>query len=454
MAHLDPDGHVAEPVVRIGVVKQYYALFLRNLPVEATREYWTRDVLRVNGTQLSGSDLLEHIWAERGMVPAMWMQDRLNGMEPVFIEHGLRLHECWKTMLGALVTPTATLVLHMFQPLLAFLDRYFDHRSIGVRHVPLMHARVAPGSALRLLAQRRVQAGTTETTLAFAPDLHFRGRYVPVDAELSVALPLRFGPQAFGGRAFDDHRMLVDMPQAHTRVDPESSVEFRNGSMFIDGETAGRSMRLSQHLANLGFAKCFTGCPDPDVCVMSRSYFSPRRMRESLHEGCAYGAPLAVVSVSHRNGPRRTQGDAPLKAAVEEIAGVMLSGWQSLEAPHRAVVDACTRRTVRVRMRHSDAAVFIDDSLVTSGIQGRLLLELLRMSRERGGRPILRRELSACRHLITDPVDTGLGTRMRRLAGLLSRAHAPISIVRCNRGTYEIRTACAVEFDEIGDVAS
>jgi hypothetical protein len=277
-------------------------------------------------------------------------------------------------------------------------------------------------------------------------DKNYTFKFPNTDGDLAFSPLTQYMPLRFGATPFDKSRMVAECQTVFERIGADRKPRIDKGSFYLKDEKYGTTMRFYDFVKEIGISLKRIRAPDCDVVVAEKNWYCPVRKRIILHAGCAYGASVWIMEDGY--DPKENTPKDPLQALKRELTMDVPSTYALLQPKHEALLSSFSE-SVRFTYKTSDQSIFANDRFVTSGIQAKILREILLAHRDKNRTEFERREFIQSPELVSDPYNTGFNTRLDRIIECMNKTCPDVKIEKHARGKFKLAPLTAITFTDI-----
>jgi hypothetical protein len=246
---------------------------------------------------------------------------------------------------------------------------------------------------------------------------------------------MQYMPLRFGTEPYDEGRMIAECQTVFDRVDSRLNPRIENNCFYLENEKYGKLMQLSDFIKENGISLKNIFPPDCTVVVVDKDYYCQVRKRTILYSGCAYGANVWIMKNVYCK--KRNETIDPLQSLRRELVADNQTTYQSLQPKHEALL-ASFSETIRFTYKSGDHAIFVNDRFITSGIQAKILKEILVTYRDKNRSEFERREFIGNKEFVSDIYNSGFNVRLDRIIECVNKACPQVKIEKYSRGRFKL----------------
>jgi hypothetical protein len=422
-----------------------YAFTLMFLPIEAVKKVWQRVPLEINGELYSGIKLFSYLWAGKNWIPNEYITRIWLELEDAFLSCGKYIREDFITFLKRGDVVEAGMVFRFLEPVLVKLFKFVDIRFGILKFIGTLHNTCNPNARCVTEGLSKDRNAIVIGYQILAMDSTFTHRFPSTDGDVAFNPLTQYMPLRFGATPFDKIDMVAECQTVFERIDPKLDPHIEKCIFYLGTERYGAVKRFKDFIKENGLLLNKVSPPDCDVVAIEKDYFCPVRKRTILYRGCAYGAPVWIMKVGY-DSKANTPKD-PLQSLKDELTTEVPSTYALLQPKHDSLISSFSE-AVRFTYKTSEETLFSNDRFVTSGVQAKILREILLAHRDKKQCEFARREFIRNPEFVSDAYNTGFNTRLDRIIECMNKTCPEVKIEKHARGRFKIHPTCAIIFTE------
>lgn len=401
--------------------------------------------MRLGHKVLSGAKLFEHFWSENHNTSFSYVTQVLHGMEPYFAQLGKNYPRLFIDAILKGVAFNAKSFLWFTEPSIGRLFKEMDVREAMLRINVTMARKANPEQPSELLKFWNSSDGMRNVLFLSMIDPDYTRAVPPCDYENTIITLAQYMPFRFGGPPIEEYTLHCQYMSPFDVIEESERPRIDNGIFYVGDVRYGRVEPFYDFLKRKRIKLHKYVPPNSNVVVMERQYKCPLRGRVVLRRGCAYGAPFCLYTYHFPAWPKIR---AKFSSIIREVKYPGKSIYHTIEKRHYALLKRL-QNTFSVKYHTWQNRITINGKHLTSGTQAKILSRIVKLHAQEGRRDFERREFTADRNLVSDPVDTGFVIRLNRIAERLSRVSPQLRIVRNGQGKFYFKAGAKVEYSEM-----
>lgn len=419
-----------EPVIRNSFAKLLHAFLLEHFSSEVLYEFYKKHENVAVAPSNNAEQIIIHLWNENQLTAAAYVNYLLKSIELLCIDHAMPMYESFNDFLISAIVSKAK-INQIHNTLLHLLMRENAFRKLLLHSVYYMSSSLCPDAICTIISKSEYPNCSECRFLikqcnGYNSDNCVVG--IEIFAYLSMALPV-----TFCSTPFSKYQILAHEQKIQELLWDDEVIYYKDGKLYINGEIHGVQTSIEEEglrnrLHELGL--CEPG--ELRGTMITREYICPRRKRVILRRKEIYDAPFSVVSVFDTVQSRKI---GRYDAIIQDDRDVTF--WNDLEKKQNELLREF-KKTNSFIFDKSMQIIIINDSLVISGVQAKILSSILKSYIDNKREVFEWRDLAANDEFICDPYSTGLSTRLNRLITLLKKNSCGCIIDKINRGKYKL----------------
>jgi len=210
----------------------------------------------------------------------------------------------------------------------------------------------------------------------------------------------------------------------------------RGDDFLLDGTVYGHKMGFWDFCSSCELDLKAHKIPDVSGIRVTKDWRCPLRKRIVLHEGCFYGAPVGLVEFNYR---RAEHIERPFSRIINDILNLRKTAWQEADEKHQAFMHVL-REPLVVVYEPARQQLTVNKVPITTGIQARILNKVLSDYVSSGDTEFYHGEFTARPEFISDPLNTGFSTSLKRLMTTLDKKECGIRLIKAGSGRFSLQT--------------
>jgi hypothetical protein len=415
------------------------------LPIDTVKKVWQNVPAEINGELYSGSKLFSYLWAGKNWIPNEYICRIWLELEEAFLSCGRYIREDFITFLKRGDVVEAGMVFRFLEPVLVKLFKFVDIRFGILKFIGTLHNTCNPNARWVTEGLSKDRNGKVISYQILAMDSTFTHKFPSPDGDVAFNPLTQYMSLRFGATPFDTSRIVAECQTVFERIGQELEPRIEKGVFYLGTEKYGIVARFKKFTKDNGILLKNIFPPDCDVVVIDKDYYCPVRRRTILCQGCAYGAPVWIMKVGY-DSKVNTPKD-PLQSLKDELTTEVPSTYALLQLKHDALLSSFSE-TVRFTYKTSEQSLFSNDRFVTSGVQAKILREILLAHRDKKQCEFARREFIRNPEFVSDAYNTGFNVRLDRIIECMNKTCSEVKIEKHARGRFKIHPTCAIIFTE------
>jgi hypothetical protein len=441
--------------IRNDVLRMIYGGMLLTFPAGVIRDFWRSN----RPPAIDPADeqaLFKFLWQEDLSSPLEYLLQVLNGLEPLFLKHKLKIADFIKQTLvtinhGSIATARITMqwskpLLHLFYSESDLRTMILRTSSFALRYImpSIIHEPVASENKDSWALSTMILMMCEPKSVLSTETRKFGCEIPPYDCELWTATIVQMMPVFLSLPAFEEMKLLAEPRQMAMivpgiRKNPDGTFEFA-------GKKIGIATTLHAFCQERGLDIGKYEMPNRPVVLATDDVFCPERGRMVIHKDCIYGSPVCLYQLRYRNDSERPKDF--LWSVIDEITDEDKTVWKRIRALHKELLDSITVKASIIYNVEKDL-ITINGKQFVKYVPARILRKIFTTYKAKGQ---LEFDYS---EIIQDPL-TGIESpnpniviRIQRLCDLFKKKFPHISLAKTGRGKITMQTSCPIDFKEI-----
>jgi hypothetical protein len=424
-----------------------YAFTLMFLPIEAVKKLWQKVPLEMEGELWTGKKLFSYLWVGKECIPSEYINQIWVEIEDVFLSCDRYVRDDFIQFLKRRDVVEAGMIFRFLEPVLIPMFKSVDIKFAILKFVlAALHNTCTPKGLFVTEGFSKNRNGMIAGYQVFTLDKTFTFKFTKSDGDLAFAPLTQYLPLRFGTTSYDMSRMVAECQSVFERINPELKPRIENSCFYLDNEKYGKISSFKDFLKEKGITLTKIYPPDCDVVVVERDYYCSTRKRIVLRAGCAYGAPVWIIELGYL--PNGNTLKEPLQSLKRELTMDSPSTYTLLQPKHEALISSFSE-SVRFTYNKTEQSIFANDHFVTSGIQAKILREILLAHRDKNRTEFERREFIQSPEFVSDPYNTGFNTRLERIIECMNKTCPDVKIEKHARGKFKLAPLTAISFTDV-----
>jgi hypothetical protein len=417
------------------------------LPIEAVIKVWQNVSLEIDSDNelYSGRKLFSYLWAGKDFMPTEYICRIWLELEEAFLSCDRYVRDDFNTFLKRGDVIEAGMIFRFMEPVLLKLFKSSDIKLAILKFVGTLHNKCNPNCLWVTEKILRCPDGMVTSYQILVQEKTYSFKLPNIDGDLALNPLTQYMPLRFGARPFDKADMVAECQTVFERIVPKLNPQIKKGIFYLGMERYGAVKRFKDFIKENGLLLKKVSPPDCDVVTIEKDYYCPIRKRTILYRGCAYGAPVWIMKVGY-DSKANTPKD-PLQSLKDELTTEVPSTYALLQPKHDALLSSFSE-AVRFTYKTSEQSLFSNDRFVTSGVQAKILREILLAHRDKKQCEFARREFIRNPEFVSDAYNTGFNVRLDRIIECMNKTCPEVKIEKHVRGRFKIHPICAIIFTE------
>lgn len=425
-----------------------YATMLAELPAEEIIGFFKTIPMRMKGKDYVGTDLLVHLWKDKGEIPLNWNYIAVNALEPFLVEKGHDALGFMRRMLFRNNKSTympGKIVMSWFYPIMDSIFSVYDPREMIFKLIEVYTENYLPGH-LHPRVKKTVDKEWISSYLMYLGDIAFTG-YKTFNFDFIAGEQLKRVPRMLNLPDFEEISYLTDCRSPEEILQQEGFERTDAGLMF-NGRLVAVKSRFKHFSDAAGLDLGKYSLPDTDILVATEDLFCPRRNRVVVYKGCAYHSPVYISVIRHRKIGRKEKKflEHLLSDTLQE--GDLFSE-QVCEKHLRLIESQCKK--IVFAFWDKDESMTVNGVHFTKGVPAKILRRILAAFVKDGKTEFEYREFKREFDISLGQKNSNFEVRFYRLINALAEKCPAVRIEKSERGRFQLKSECAVVFEDHAD---
>jgi hypothetical protein len=426
-------------------VRVTYAAMLLKIPPPRVKSFWEKHLLDDQPEKTSLSNTLLRLWKEGEKVPLDYSFSIYRDLEEFLLTENINPTEFVEFIFNNMNTGasvSAKVVLGVLEPFIATLFHHHDLRHFYLKKIDLINNRLRPGTIQTMLSHTS-DGDWNHAVICFIPDPTFSDTTPAIDASLYMNRLLKMVPTRLNLAPFEEVETISDC-RSIKEILPNSSIEVRNDSFFIDGERFGSLIHFSSLCRQLSLDMNRFQIPDTLVMFCDKNRFCPVRKRNVLLKGCAYKAPFYLTGIRYKS---QVSTSNPLATLIKELIGQKSPLWKQAAQKHKAFVELL-RSKLHFSYDLNADILELNGKLLCRNAPAKILRKIVKTMVEEGRQEFEHREFVMDNEITPNPSAPNFSIRLQRVSKTISEKAPQFRIKKITRGAFRIECNGQLRYDE------
>ncbi|NLD93827.1 MAG: hypothetical protein GX639_14315 [Fibrobacter sp.] len=313
---------------------------------------------------------------------------------------------------------------------LQLVDHYNSHFTQGLKYSIPRHS-IDGNKRFRTV----LMVAHTDPSIEDRPLKHF-------DAELWAAIIIKRFPTAIQLPEYESYTIIADYRDISDIV-PEATI-IKN-HLYLNDKKIATQHSFSQYCRENNIDIKGLHLEKKTSWLVLDDYYCPLRKRIVLHKGCIINAPVSAFEY-HYSATVHTPLNF-LEPLIDDISKFSDNVWSDIKVLHKKFISELHPK-IFFKYDRKNETVMINGEPLIKNVPAKILRKMLMIYTETGRTRFYHSEFVKDESIIGNPYNPNFVVRLQRLTQTLKAHEKGISIVKADKGVFELVSQYKIEFSE------